>query len=112
MATVVDNFTFARKGRPAKTYPSEWLDGNVWALEQGVDFETSTNSFRTAIAKAAAEQGMKIRGSVDNDEGVVHIQAYPPAPVDPDAPVKERKPRKTKAEKAAEAEAAAAAPAE
>jgi hypothetical protein len=64
-----------RGGAPRKPQLDQWLDGNPWRLEQGVDFETSIHVFQGELRKAASRRGKRFRYS-DQGNGVVVIQAY------------------------------------
>ena len=42
-------------------YPWEkWLDGQVWLLTKGEDFESTTRSFQISARRAALKRGMAI----------------------------------------------------
>ena len=60
----------------ASKYPwGDWLDGSVWRLRQGDDFE-SLNTFRAAWSREAKVVG-KIASCIQESEGVYLIQARP-----------------------------------
>lgn len=55
-------------------YPwDEWLDGSVWELIRGKDFEPATGSFRSAVEHAAFTRRLKVQIRVRGDR--VYIQA-------------------------------------
>lgn len=50
------------KRSPHRRYPWEdWQNGNVWEIEQGVDFTTSAEIMRNYLHKRAADQGVSVR---------------------------------------------------
>ena len=55
-------------------YPwDQWLDGNIWALTKGDDFEQDSEHFRAHVYIAARNRGKKARTTRAGD--VLHIQA-------------------------------------
>jgi hypothetical protein len=70
MAKVVNEFDFrVRKSR----YPwAEWLDGQIWKLTNGTDFDCTPSAFGNAAYRYARRHGMTVRVCVDGDE--VHLQ--------------------------------------
>jgi hypothetical protein len=63
---------------PAPTgtrYPwSEWLDGSVWELVRGADFDSKTATFRTNVQTQAKKRGGRARSkavTADGREAVV-----------------------------------------
>jgi hypothetical protein len=55
-------------------YPwDQWLDGNIWALTKGDDFDQNTEHFRAQVYIAARNRGVKARTTRLGD--VLHIQA-------------------------------------
>lgn len=69
MARVLKTYTFTadrngKRGRPA-LYPwSDWTDGRVWKVTEGIDFKVTRNSFRSTLASHAARNGYTLK--VDN----------------------------------------------
>ena len=56
-------------------YPwNQWLDGRVWELTPGVDFKTSTESFRALLSLTASRNGFRI--TTVTREGLLYIQAH------------------------------------
>ena len=51
----------------------QWLDGNIWALTKGDDFEQDSEHFRAQVYIAARNRGKKARTTRAGD--VLHIQA-------------------------------------
>lgn len=60
MAQVVTDFP-KTVGRPEKYPYAQWFDGQMWALEEGVDFKTSVDSLRGAINSAKKKRGITVR---------------------------------------------------
>ena len=67
-------------GGPTRTtYPwGQWLDGSVWLLRKGEDYEVETASMRAAASKAAKAHGKKLRTRIVTENGTegLAIQAY------------------------------------
>ncbi len=50
-------------------YPWDaWLDGSVWLLRRGEDYETSSASMRAIATSAAKTAGKRLRTQVTEDE--------------------------------------------
>ena len=79
MAEKLDEFDFTTKrgpGRPSK-YPWEtWLDGGIYKLKRGEDYEVMTSSFKSAAKSAAKTRGQKLRFMPLESGSVLVIQAY------------------------------------
>lgn len=74
MSQRVSELPPANAGRKA-IYPwDEWLDGSVWLLKQGEDFQTSVNAFRATAHVAGKRRGVKV-ATRKRDEGL-YIQAF------------------------------------
>jgi hypothetical protein len=54
----------------------EWLDGTVWRLCQGEDFQGSSSNFLGTAWKRASARGLGLRTHRESDDVVV-IQAMP-----------------------------------
>lgn len=63
------------KGRAEKYNYDEWLDGQIWQLEEGTDFEVNKMSFMTSVRGAAKKRDLKLKSRVTDD--AVIIQAEP-----------------------------------
>lgn len=76
MAEKLNNYTFRKRG-PKPKYPwDEWLNGEVWQLALGQDFDTSPCSMRFVAYKTAASRGLKLHTNTDG--ATVTFQAYKP----------------------------------
>ncbi len=53
------------------------LDGGVYRLVRGTDFDVNPKSVRSAAIIAAKARGLKVRSSIEDDNTIV-IQAYTP----------------------------------
>ncbi len=51
-----------------------WLNGEVWKLTRGVDFQISAINFRTSASAAATKRGKNTHARIIGDE--VILQAY------------------------------------
>lgn len=77
MARVLRSYEFrteSRNGRTGIYRWSEWLNGKIWQLEQGVDYENKY-SMRSAAYQKARRRGVKVRINIFPDHAV--LQAYP-----------------------------------
>lgn len=49
-------------------YPwHQWMDGSVWKLEQGVDFEGSLKTMRATVVAHARRHDVAVRTQVERD---------------------------------------------
>lgn len=72
MAEMLNDYKWGRKGN-AK-YPWDlWLDGNVWKLTKGTDFNCAVESMRLGAVAKAKRIGMRL--NVESGEDYVIIQA-------------------------------------
>lgn len=74
-------------------YPwAEWLDGDPWALEIGVDFKGKVETFRANAIVHAKKRGGRVRTRIVRSEGerpdVLYVQFYRDA--DAEAPAASR----------------------
>lgn len=74
MATKLDTYVFPGAGRKASFDYNSILDGSIWQLENGVDFDMSPQSFRNSVSRAAKWKGQFIRTSITGN--VIVVQAY------------------------------------
>ena len=66
MARKLEAFPAAKGSR----YPwAEWLDGSVWELVQGDDFQAKTATFRTNAQTQAKKRGGRIRSKAVDAAG-------------------------------------------
>lgn len=62
------NFTLGARGK----YPvDEWLDGDIWSLEQGTDFDVSITAVRQALMASANRRGLKLQTSANGNTLVI-----------------------------------------
>lgn len=67
----------ARKGR----YDwDNWLDGRVWHLEKGKDFQVASGAFRAAAANAAKVRKLNLKAKIQSNGDVI-VKAETPEPV-------------------------------
>lgn len=60
MAKVCENKTLRRCSKAGYDWDN-WLDGQVWELEKGVDFHVVIPSFRNSASYAARKIGLEIK---------------------------------------------------
>jgi hypothetical protein len=69
---------FPKPVRRAKYPWDQWLDGSVWELQAGEDYDTTTASMRASASRAAKELGRDIKTQIvrgeDGSESLI-IQA-------------------------------------
>ena len=75
MSTILNSFPATTGGAPPKYPWTEWLDGRIWKLAQGSDFDCTISSFRVMVHKAARARDLKVRTVFDGDEAII-VQAY------------------------------------
>jgi len=74
MAHKVENLGTIRSG--GSKYPwDEWLDGGVWAIKRGEDFDVSVATFRSTAYTTANRRHLNLTSRVDGD--TVLLQARP-----------------------------------
>lgn len=76
MAEVVNGYEFTKATRESKYPWGEWLDGRVWKLTSGVDFDTNAATFRDMCFNRVSGTDLKVRTRVKGN--VIHLQAYKP----------------------------------
>ena len=62
-------------GAPRSATIDAWLDGRIWELKQGKDFQTTPHVFQGMLRKAAKRRGVRFRYQ-DQGDGAILIQAY------------------------------------
>lgn len=85
MAEVLEHFDFDNRRGNKEMYDwKSWLDGRVWALAPGTDFEGKPEDFRTTVYSAAERYKVKVRTSVvelgvevTDESGKVHREMRP-----------------------------------
>jgi hypothetical protein len=75
MAKIVKEFPAQVRRRESKYPWDQWLDGQVWELAQGVDFQTDANAMRSVVYLAAKRVGVKVRVGVDKGNGLMWVEA-------------------------------------
>jgi hypothetical protein len=72
MAKRLDEFPpLSNRGTPSKYPWTEWLDGNVWELVPGKDFNCSITTMRSQFAIRARMRGLTFRTTFTGDRLVV-----------------------------------------
>lgn len=66
MAKVLKNFEF-NLGRHHKYNWATWLDGRIWQMVRGEDFQISSKSFQLAVLSTAKRRGLTVKTRVDGD---------------------------------------------
>lgn len=80
MATKLEEFEFTRTYGNKPKYPwDEWLDGSIWKLVNGEDFQgVSSKHFSSSIYNNARKRGMKARIQALDAGDTLVVQAYEP----------------------------------
>jgi hypothetical protein len=78
MARQLDTFPTGGRGRRYE-HLDEWLNGGVWELNQGEDFD-KPRALRSALGAAARRRGQRVRTRLSGIEGeqVLVVQAVAP----------------------------------
>lgn len=72
MAKQLDEFEFRKSNRGKRIYPwDQWLNGEIWQLQQGVDFEITMKQMRTAAHLAAGRRDLRVQGSADGNTLII-----------------------------------------
>ncbi len=68
MAERLENYEFANKaGRPLKYPWDEWLDGSVWRITRGADFDAKPSSVRSGVYRSAQQRGLRTESRIEGD---------------------------------------------
>ena len=81
MAHRLGSYDFSRGGATSKYPWDEWLDGRIWRLIGGRDFQVPANNFRRHVCTTAKRRGLRVQTHVQ--DGDVILQALP---LDPEGP--------------------------
>jgi len=66
MAKVVEKMP--GKSETDATYDwNNWLDGRIWELKRGIDFQIQSHSFRSVAHSEATKRGVTIKTSISGD---------------------------------------------
>ncbi len=73
MATTLESYDFkVTRGK----YPwEEWLDGSIWRLSKGEDFQCEPATFRSSAISKAKRLGINLKSSVAGDQVVIQAVA-------------------------------------
>jgi hypothetical protein len=74
MAEIVDRMPEAYELRRKYDW-NAWLNGEVWQLRQGVDFEVPVRSIAAQTYQAADRRGVTVAVAVNGKEAWIRIQA-------------------------------------
>lgn len=66
MAKQLDEFP--KRQRQSKYPWDQWLDGHVWLLRKGEDYETTSPSMRAIATTAAKREGKRLQTRIAQDE--------------------------------------------
>lgn len=76
MAELLEKFEHQRTRQGKSKYPwQEWLDGNPWKLEAGVDYNCMAQSLVSSASKFAQRNGFGVRSSISEDGLTLTLQA-------------------------------------
>lgn len=72
MATVVEQFEKRHRGRPPKYNWDKYMDGQIWILHEGSDFDCpgGAKSFRALVHRTATSRGLKAETRIINKTAV------------------------------------------
>lgn len=77
MAKVIEAFDFRVRHVHWSYDWDSWLNGQIWQLEEGVDYTCKSSSIRLLAIGAAKRRKLRVHVSVNGKTGVVTLQAYP-----------------------------------
>jgi len=79
MATVVEQLPHPGGRRPPGEYPwDEWLDGQTWVLQQGVDYTVATRAMRAYAYRAGRARDLTVSTVRGDDDTSLTIRAKRP----------------------------------
>lgn len=73
MARVRKNFQFPSSRRMKYSW-DKWLDGQVWELDRGTDYQVGTEQMRRNVYSAAWSRGIRVR--THRGKNMLTIQAF------------------------------------
>ena len=74
MAEILEDFEFTHRG--SAKYPWDlWLDGQVWKIIRGTDYQCASASMRTAAFLAARTRNKNVRTNMIMDGKAIVVQA-------------------------------------
>lgn len=74
MAEILEDFEFRSQGY--SKYPWDlWLDGQIWKLVRGKDYDCASSSMRAGAHLAGQARNKKVRTNMTSDGDAVVIQA-------------------------------------
>lgn len=65
----------SRLSKPPAIPWDEWLDGSIWRLRRGEDFDVSAPTIQKRAHPAAQSRGLRVQTSVEDDDTIV-LRAY------------------------------------
>jgi hypothetical protein len=71
---LIERLTFPRRVTEEKYPWEQWLDGHVWKLSQGEDFDVDLESFRSAIYMAASRKGIRVKTHIPKQRDCIYVQ--------------------------------------
>lgn len=75
MAQKLEEFDFTASRGGAQKYPwKDWMNGEIYRVTEGEDFEVAARNFRTSLFNAAKRHDLKVR--TKQEEGAVVFQFY------------------------------------
>jgi hypothetical protein len=89
MAQRIHTYDFkVHRRRPARArrtnYPwDEWLDGSIWRLARGEDFDAKPATMEAVVRTTATRRGVKVRVVHDDHAVVLQRRLLPPRPESP-----------------------------
>lgn len=52
------------------------LDGSIWELQPGIDFECSPQTFQSCAHRAAKKRNLTVKTRIQKDRGTVQLKAF------------------------------------
>ena len=68
----------AQRGKTGKTSLYDWdtiLNGNIWKLTKGTDFQSGVETFRAGAYAMAKTRGLKLQTTIDTANQAVILRA-------------------------------------
>lgn len=72
MAKMLDDFQFS-SGRKTKYPWNTWLNGKIWQIKQGEDFDCSVTSMYSVLVQTAKRKGLKYKINCTSDSLIFKV---------------------------------------
>jgi hypothetical protein len=71
MSKIITDFEFGQGTKTSKYPWDKWFDGQIWVLEEGVDFDRDPQGFRVTVLIRGRKRGLEIRTAIRDGDVIV-----------------------------------------